>query len=142
MKISNILATKGMAVYTIRPSQTVHDAVVSMAHHNVGALVAVDDEGRPVGILSERDIVRALVGGEDVLTKTVDQVMTKNVISALPQDDIQSVMQTMTDKRFRHLPVVEQGELSGIVSIGDVIKALLAEYRGEIDTLQTQISQG
>jgi len=142
MKISNILATKGMAVYTIRPSQTVHDAVVSMARHNVGALVAVDDEGRPVGILSERDIVRALVGAEDVLTKTVDQVMTKNVISALPQDDIQSVMQTMTDKRFRHLPVVEEGKLSGIVSIGDVIKALLAEYRGEIDTLQTQISQG
>ena len=142
MKISNILATKGMAVYTIRPSQTVHDAVVSMARHNIGALVAVDDEGRPVGILSERDIVRALVGAEDVLTKTVDQVMTKNVISALPQDDLQSVMQTMTDKRFRHLPVVEQGELSGIVSIGDVIKALLAEYRGEIDTLQTQISQG
>ena len=142
MKISNILATKGMTVYTIRPSQTVHDAVVSMAHHNIGALVAVDDEGRPVGIISERDIVRALVGAEDVLTKTVDQVMTKTVISALPQDDIQSVMQTMTDKRFRHLPVVEEGELSGIVSIGDVIKALLAEYRGEIDTLQTQITQG
>ena len=142
MKISNILATKGMAVYTIRPSQTVHDAVVSMARHNIGALVAVDDEGRPVGIISERDIVRALVGAEDVLTKTVDQVMTKTVISALPQDDIQSVMQTMTDKRFRHLPVVEEGQLSGIVSIGDVIKALLAEYRGEIDTLQTQISQG
>ena len=142
MKISNILATKGMTVYTIRPSQTVHDAVVSMAHHNIGALVAVDDEGRPVGIISERDVVRALVGGEDVLTKTVDQVMTKTVISALPQDDIQSVMQTMTDKRFRHLPVVEEGELSGIVSIGDVIKALLAEYRGEIDTLQTQITQG
>jgi len=142
MKISNILATKGMTVYTIRPSQTVHDAVVSMARHNIGALVAVDDEGRPVGIISERDIVRALVGAEDVLTKTVDQVMTKTVISALPQDDIQSVMQTMTDKRFRHLPVVEEGELSGIVSIGDVIKALLAEYRGEIDTLQTQITQG
>jgi len=142
MKISNILATKGMTVYTIRPGQTVHDAVVSMARHNIGALVAVDDEGRPVGIISERDIVRALVGAEDVLTKTVDQVMTKTVISALPQDDIQSVMQTMTDKRFRHLPVVEEGELSGIVSIGDVIKALLAEYRGEIDTLQTQITQG
>ncbi len=142
MKISSILATKGIVVYTVRPSQTVHDAVVSMARHNIGALVAVDDEGRPVGIISERDIVRALVGAEDVLAKTVDQVMTKNVISALPQDDIQSVMQTMTDKRFRHLPVVEEGQLSGIVSIGDVIKALLAEYRGEIDTLQTQITQG
>jgi CBS domain-containing protein len=142
MKISNILATKGIVVYTIRPSQTAHNAVALLARHNIGALVVVDDEGRPVGIISERDIVRALVRGDDVLTKTVDQVMTKTVISALPQDDIQSVMQTMTDKRFRHLPVVEQGKLSGIVSIGDVIKALLAEYRGEIDTLQTQISQG
>ena len=142
MKISNILATKGIVVYTILPSQTVHNAVALLARHNIGALVVVDDEGRPVGIISERDVVRALVGGEDVLTKTVDQVMTKTVISALPQDDIQSVMQTMTDKRFRHLPVVEEGELSGIVSIGDVIKALLAEYRGEIDTLQTQITQG
>jgi len=142
MKISNILATKGMAVYTARPGQTVQDAVALLARHNVGALVVVDDEGRPVGIISERDIVRALAGGEGILTRTVDQVMTKNVVSALPQDDLQSVMQTMTDRRFRHLPVVEHGKLSGIVSIGDVVKAMLAAYRGEIDTLQTQISQG
>ena len=142
MKIRTILATKGMKVITIQPDRTVQEAVGLLAQHNIGAMVVTEKDGHPVGVISERDIVRALVRGEDVLTKTVDQVMTKTVISALPQDDIQSVMQTMTDKRFRHLPVVEEGELSGIVSIGDVIKALLAEYRGEIDTLQTQISQG
>jgi CBS domain-containing protein len=102
----------------------------------------VDEADKPVGILSERDIVRAMVGRDDVLALTIGQVMTTPVIAATPQDDLTSVMQTMTERRFRHLPIVDRGKLAGIVSIGDVVKAQLDAYRGEIDTLQMQIIGG
>lgn len=139
MKISSILATKGMNVVTIRPDQSVREAVAVLTQHNIGALVVVDEAGKPIGILSERDIVRALARRDDVLAQSVSQVMTAPVIAATPHDDLTAVMQTMTEKRFRHLPIVHRGKLDGIVSIGDVVKAQLDEYRGAIDTLQMQI---
>lgn len=139
MKISSILATKGMNVVTIRPDRSVREAVAVLVQHNIGALVVVDEAGKPMGILSERDIVRALASRDDALIQSVKQVMTAPVIATTPQDDLTAVMQTMTEKRFRHLPIVDRGELAGIVSIGDVVKAQLDEYRGAIDTLQMQI---
>jgi CBS domain-containing protein len=142
MQISTILATKGSTVYTVRPDQTVRDAVVLLVDKRIGAVVVVDDTGRPMGIVSERDIVRELAKNENVLNEPVSRVMTSDVIIARPGDDTKAVSKTMTVKRFRHLPVMDHGELVGIVSIGDVVKAQLDEYEGEIETLQTRVEKG
>jgi CBS domain-containing protein len=139
MNIKRILATKGVNVVTIRPDQSIREAIALLAQYNIGALVVVAETNRPVGILSERDITRALARDENILSKSVSELMTKNVITGLPQDDIISVANTMTEKRIRHIPIVEQGKLVGIISIGDVVKAQRDQYKGEIDTLQTQI---
>ncbi len=141
-KIKNILATKGTNVITIRPEQSLKEAVATLTKHNIGALVVVDAAGRLAGIISERDIIRAAARRDDVFTQPVSEVMTRSVITAVPNDDLRSVLQTMTNKRFRHLPIVEHDKLLGIVSIGDVVKAQLDQYQGEIDTLQTQIIKG
>jgi CBS domain-containing protein len=142
MQISTILATKGSTVYTVRPDQTVRDAVALLVDKRIGAVVVVDDTGRPMGIVSERDIVRELAKNENVLNEPVSRVMTSDVIIARPGDDTKAVSKTMTVKRFRHLPVMDHGELVGIVSIGDVVKAQLDEYEGEIETLQTRVEKG
>jgi CBS domain-containing protein len=139
MNIKSILATKGVNIVTIRPEQSIREAIALLAKYNIGALVAVDDNNRPVGILSERDITRSLAKDENIFSLAVYELMTKNVITALPQDDLKSVANTMTEKRIRHLPVVERSQLIGIISIGDVVKAQRDQYKGEVDTLQTQI---
>ena len=141
MKISAILATKGMQVVTVRPEQSLREAIALLNTHNIGALVVVESS-KPVGIISERDIVRHIVERQDLLSLSVADLMTKNVVTGAPQDDLTAVLQTMTDRRFRHLPIIDEGKLVGIVSIGDLVKAQLNEYKGEIDTLQTRISKG
>jgi CBS domain-containing protein len=140
MKIRTILATKGTAVLTIGPEQSLTDAVALLAQHRIGALVVVDQGGAPIGIISERDIVRELARTESIAGLLVRQVMTQHVVIASPRDDIQSLSQTMTEHHFRHVPIVDEGTLIGIVSIGDVVKAQLENYQGEIDTLQTQMA--
>lgn len=142
MQISTILATKGSTVVTVRPDQTVREAVALLVDKHIGAAVVVDETGRPVGIVSERDIVRELARNENVLNEPVSRVMTIDVIIARPGDDTKAVSKTMTVKRFRHLPVMDHHELVGIVSIGDVVKAQLDEYEGEIETLQTRVEKG
>ncbi len=140
MKVKRLLATKSGSVLTVYPDQPIRDVVALLARHNIGALVVVaQDEEAPVGIISERDIIRRASENEDVFSELVRDIMTKEVITGMPQDDLYSVMHTMTERRFRHLPVVDDGKLVGIISIGDVLKAQLDEYRGEIDTLETQI---
>ena len=136
MTIASILATKGNKVVTIRPEQSIRDALRVLADHNIGALVAIDPNRRPVGILSERDVVRAAVRDESVFGMTVSQLMTRDVIVGAPGDDLAAVGQTMIQRRIRHLPVVEGGKLIGMVSIGDVVKAQRDHYQGEVDTLQ------
>jgi len=139
MKVRTILATKGTNVVTVRPGQSVKEAALLLAQHNIGALVVVDQARHPIGIISERDIIRTGARRDDVFSLPVNQVMTKEVIIGLPQDDLMSIAHTMTERRFRHVPIVEQGELVGIVSIGDIVKYQRDEYKGELDTLQTQI---
>jgi len=139
MNIASLLASKGTKVITIQPEQTIRQAVGLLAEHNIGALVVVDPTRQPVGILSERDIVRAAARSERVFAETVAVLMTKNVVLGVPQDDLASVGHTMTERRIRHLPVMESGKLVGIVSIGDVVKAQRDQYQGEVETLQTQL---
>jgi CBS domain-containing protein len=139
MTIATILATKGVKVVTIRPEQTLREALAMLAQHSIGALIVTDATGTLAGILSERDIVREAVRNERFFDLAVSAIMTKNVITGTPQDDLNAVATTMTAKRFRHLPVLDGGKLVGVVSLGDVVKAQRDEYLGEVDTLQTQI---
>ena len=142
MQISTILAKKGSTVVTVTPDQTVREAVALLVDKRIGAVVVVDVAGLPMGIVSERDVVRELAKNENVLNEPISRVMTSDVIIARPNDDTKVVSQTMTVKRFRHLPVMDHHELVGIISIGDGVKALLDEYVGEIETLQTRVEKG
>ena len=139
MNIASLLAKKSGAPITIRPEQTVRDALVLLATHNIGALVVVNAAGMPVGIVSERDIVREAARNEQVFGRAMSEIMTRDVITGVPEDDLASVANLMTEKRIRHLPVVTGGKLIGIISIGDVVKAQRDTYQGEVETLETQI---
>lgn len=141
MNIASLLATKGSRVITIRPGQTVREALALLATHNIGALVVVDEQLRPVGIVSERDIVRAAARSEDVFGHLIASIMTKEVIIGGSHDDLVSVANTMTERRIRHLPIVDGGQLVGIVSLGDVVKAQRDQYQGEVDTLSIQLTE-
>ena len=142
MKIESILATKSLNVITVRPDQSLKDAIDLLVEHDIGALIVVDELGQPVGIISERDIIREAARNETVLARTVAQVMTKDLIVAAPQDDLGAVLQTMIARHFRHMPIVDQERLIGVISIRDVLTVQLDKYQGEVDTLQTQISEG
>ena len=139
MNIASILAQKGGRVVTGRPDQSIRQALSLLAEHNIGALVVVDETGVPAGILSERDIVREAARDERLFARTVGEIMTRDVIVGVPEDDLRAVRRTMTERRIRHVPVIADGRLVGIVSIGDVVKAELDQYLGEVDTLQTQV---
>ena len=139
MTIASLLAKKGVKVVTIGPRDTIREALRRLAEHNIGALVVVDGHGGLAGIVSERDIVRALARSESILLEPIASIMTRDVIIGTPQDDLVAVGNTMTEHRFRHLPIVEGGRLVGIVSVGDVVKAQRDQYQGEVDTLQFQI---
>jgi CBS domain-containing protein len=139
MNIASILAQKGGRVVTCHPDQSIRQALGLLAEHNIGALVVVDATGAPAGILSERDIVREAARDERLFARSVGEIMTRDVIVGVPEDDLRAVRHTMTERRFRHVPVVVEGRLIGIVSIGDVVKAELDRYVGEVDTLQMQV---
>jgi CBS domain-containing protein len=139
MNIASLLAKKSGAPITIRPEQTVRDAMALLAKHNIGALIVVNAAGTPVGIVSERDIVREAARSEQVFGRAASEIMTRNVITGVPEDDLLAVANLMTEKRIRHLPVVAGGKLMGIISIGDVVKAQRDTYQGKVETLETQI---
>jgi len=141
MQISNILAKKGGGVVTVGPTQTIREAIALLVSKRIGALVVVD-AGKVVGLLSERDIIRAAAQNEALFGDPVSRIMTTDVIVAHPDDDLRAVENTMTVKRFRHLPIMDRGELVGIVSIGDVVKAALDEYEGVIETLESRVEKG
>jgi CBS domain-containing protein len=136
MQISKVLAAKGDDVATISRSATVADALGQLAFRGVGALVVSEDGRHAEGMVSERDIVRALhVVGPKVVELTVADVMTELVRSCSLNDNIDSLMAMMTDLRVRHLPVLVDGELAGIVSIGDVVKSRIDELEKDREQL-------
>jgi len=141
MNVETILHNKGRAVATIRPDDTVGAAVEALVSRNIGALVASDDGESVDGIISERDIVHALVShGSGLLSLTVAEVMTRPVVTCDPTESVSELMAEMTNRRIRHLPVVQDGRLCGIVSIGDVVKNRLDEIEYEAKSLRSFIA--
>jgi CBS domain-containing protein len=141
MRISDVLGRKGSLVATVRPTTTITDALDKLAEHNIGALVVTDADGAIVGIVSERDIVRALPArGAEILAAEVSEIMTATVVTADPRTDVVDAMRSMTEKRVRHLPVLEGDELVGIVSIGDVVKNRIDELQAATDQLTHYIT--
>jgi CBS domain-containing protein len=140
MLIAQILAGKGSNVVSTRPEATIAEVAGLLKQKRIGAVVVVDAEGVLCGIISERDLARGLADhGGALLGMTVAQLMTRGVVTCAPEDDVTTLMQRMTDGRFRHLPVVKDGELSGIISIGDVVKHRLKELEAETHMLQDYI---
>lgn len=139
MKLAAVLAVKGTRVFTIGADASVREAVATLAKNNIGALVVMPTSGAPVGIISERDIIRRLAANEAVLDAKVSDLMSSPVLCGTSDDDLESVLRTMTTRRFRHLPVVDDGELVGMVTIGDLVNAQLNAFRGAVATLETRL---
>ena len=140
MKVETMLAAKGNKVVTARPDATVATIIRMLKLEGIGALVVSADGEKILGIISERDVVRALVDhGGDVLKMRVDELMTHSVKTCTPDANIKDVMAEMTRSRVRHLPVVRDGKLCGIISIGDVVKNRLEELETETSVLRDYI---
>jgi CBS domain-containing protein len=143
MKVSGILASKGTAVATIAPGACVADAADELRRHGVGALVVSTDGQAIDGIISERDIVfRLSETGEQVLREPVSAVMTAEVRTCAMDDTCDELMRVMTEQRTRHLPVVADGKLAGIISIGDVVKRRVTELEDETRQMHDYIVTG
>lgn len=141
MKLKDLLARKGGSTITVSAAASIAEAVKVMHANKVGAVLIPDAGGCPVGIFTERDVVRLYAEGDvDLATLRVEERMTCSVVVGKPDDTVDSVMALMTERRFRHLPVVEDGKLLGLVSIGDVVKAKLDEAAKEAEVLREYIS--
>jgi CBS domain-containing protein len=140
MRIADVLRGKGSSVATVEPTATVGELVAALAEHNVGALPVIDS-GQLVGIVSERDVVRRLhLGGAGLLQLRVSDIMTSGVTTCTPGDKVADLARIMTERRFRHMPVLENDKLIGIVSIGDLVKARIDLLETEREQLQSYIA--
>ncbi len=138
--VKELLEDKGHEVWTITPQATVYQALELIAEKDIGALLAMDD-GRVAGVFTERDYARKVIlAGRASRQTSVRDVMTTRVISVRPDQSVENCMALMTEKRIRHLPVMEGDDLKGLVSIGDLVKAIIAEQRYMIDQLEHYIS--
>jgi CBS domain-containing protein len=142
MRVHDVLRRKGADVVTVRPDATVRELLDMLAEHRIGALVVSGDGKAVDGIVSERDIVRRLHDrGPEVLDATVTEIMTGEVSTVGPDEHLDHLMALMTNNRFRHVPVVTDGALVGIISIGDVVKHRMDELQSERDQLVGYISR-
>jgi len=140
--ISGILAEKGSTVWSINPSATVFDAIALMSDKNVGALPVLD-KGELVGMLSERDYMRKVIlRGKSSKETEVAEIMTRQVIEAHPEDSVPDCMRVMTEKRIRHLPILSEGKMVGMLSIGDLVKWVISAQAATIDHLEQYIYGG
>ncbi len=141
MNVDAILKVKGDAVVTIAPTASIAEAVTALCQHRIGALVVSASGREPLGILSERDILHALgANGAGALDRRVEDLMTKTVVTCGPQDRVADLMALMTERRIRHIPVLRNGKLAGIVSIGDVVKNRLDEIELETTSLKAYVA--
>lgn len=141
MLIAHVIREKGAAVHTLSAEATLEQAAKELNTRRVGALVVVDERGAIHGVFSERDLVREVARrGADALTDTVGAVMTRDVITARLDESVDEGLGRMTDRRVRHLPVIEAGQLIGIVSIGDLVKHRIAAVEAEAAAMQAYIA--
>lgn len=141
MRVKTILSSKGDQVMKVSSTDSIPTTVEVLKRHNFGALVVSDDGETVTGIISERDLVRALADqGPRLLDMTVVDLMTRDVQTCGPEDDIEDVMDTMTNGRFRHMPVVVEGRLVGVISIGDLVKHRMRELVDETKALREYVT--
>ena len=141
MRIQEILSSKGFDVVHAPPDASVRDLVVLLREHNLGAVVVSPDGRQVAGIVSERDVVRHLDEDPDLLSRPLSSIMTEVVCSCVPSDSVESVMGLMTERRVRHVPVLDQSSaLVGIVSIGDLVKWQISQLQFERDQLEGYVS--
>jgi len=141
--IANILKVKGRSVTTARPDDTVQEIADRLAQKKIGAIVIVGGGGSVTGIISERDLIRVIAQrGADALSMPVSEVMTREVVVCGEATSVDDIMEMMTNGRFRHLPVVEEGRLVGIVSIGDIVKHHIAEVELEVSAMRGYFATG
>ncbi|MCK0173574.1 MULTISPECIES: CBS domain-containing protein [Mycobacteriaceae] len=143
MRIADVLRSKGAMVATVTETTTVTGLLAELATHNIGAMVVVGADGGVVGMVSERDVVRSLhERGADLLRRPVSEIMTALVVTCTPEDPVDDLSAVMTNNRVRHVPVVVDGRLAGIVSIGDVVKVRMEYLQTEQEHLQAYITRG
>ncbi len=143
MTIAAILKNKGHDVISVGPGQTVSEVAALLGAKRIGAVLVLGQGQDLVGIISERDIVKALARhGASTLDLTVDQLMTRELKTATPQTTVPEAMEMMTTGRFRHLPVLDHGALVGLISIGDVVKTRIMQQEHEVDSLRAYVSGG
>ena len=143
MVIAGILKEKGGTILSVRPHAPIADVVQMLATKRIGAVLVVSADGALEGILSERDVVRSLAeNGAGTLDRTAADLMTSSVTTATPQTTVAAAMELMTAGRFRHVPILEDGRLVGLVSIGDVVKAKIADAEQEVVSLRAYVVGG
>ena len=141
MHVAAVIKRKGSNVVSIAPDRTIAEAVSLLIENGIGAVLVLDGTGAIHGILSERDIINGLSKqGADALTQPVDALMTRDVLRCSPHDTIAEVMEVMTERRTRHLAVMENDKLAGLISIGDVVKQRLIDMDLEVETLRGYVS--
>ncbi len=141
MNVAQILENKGNRVVTIAADAALSEAIDLLNRHNIGVVVVLDSQGRLAGILSERDIVRRLTEfTTDMLHRPVSALMTANPVTCARTDSVDAVMQMMTGRHFRHLPVIDKGILVGLISIGDVVKTKIELTESEAEALRQYIA--
>jgi CBS domain-containing protein len=140
MRIKDVLHTKGDMVVTVAPEASVRDLLSLLAEHNIGAVVVSADGSSVDGIVSERDVVRALVRGVEILDSAVTEIMTAEVRTVALDDTVDGLMRLMTEHRIRHVPVIVDDGLHGIISIGDVVKSRIGELEFERDQLTSYVA--
>lgn len=143
MRIADVLKNKGAAVATISPENTVAQLLAGLTEMNIGAMVVIGPGGLLAGIVSERDVVRKLhERGSSLLAQPVSEIMSTVLATCTPRDTVDHLSVLMTENRVRHIPVLDDGRLAGIVSIGDVVKTRMEELEAEQQQLQAYITQG
>jgi CBS domain-containing protein len=143
MTIHAILLSKGVTVHSVKPDDSLNDAVATLRKHRIGAALVIENSTMIAGVISERDVVRALGDhGASALDMPVHSVMTAPVITCHPDDSVASALSLMTTRRIRHLPVIDEGRLIGMVSIGDLVKKRIEDTEREAAALKNYITQG
>ncbi len=141
MKLSEVLSTKGSEVYRLKKDNSIAEAAIKLTEKKIGALLVEDNDGKIVGILSERDIVGGMgPHGADLHDVPISELMTTNLIKCTSQDTVLQAMAMMTDRRIRHLPVFDGDDLIGVISLGDLVKCRISEVQSEADALRQYIA--